>query len=176
MPSTVFPPRRLAAAAAVALCFTAVSPTTALAQEIAAAQVAQVLAPVVITGARFDADPALAPIGAIVIHAEDIQRAGVSDVNAAIRKIGGVYGRQSLDGSPDFSLDLRGFGSNSSQNMVIVLDGVRLSENELSNAILSTIPVDSVERIEITRGGASVLYGAGATGGVINIVTRRPTA
>jgi hypothetical protein len=40
----------------------------------------------------------------VVIHHEDIQRAGVSDVNAAIRKIGGVYGRQSLDGSPDFSL------------------------------------------------------------------------
>jgi iron complex outermembrane receptor protein len=58
--------------------------------------------------------------------------------------------------------------------MVIVLDGVRLSENELSNAILSTIPIDSVERIEITRGGASVLYGDGATGGVVNIVTRRP--
>jgi len=135
---------------------------------------AQALTSVLVTGSRFDADPALAPIGAIVIHAEDIQRSGVSDVNAAIRKIGGVYGRQSLDGSPDFSLDLRGFGTNSSQNMVIVLDGVRLSENELSNAILSTIPIDSVERIEITRGGASVLYGDGATGGVINIVTRRP--
>ncbi|MFC0169536.1 TonB-dependent receptor family protein [Pseudoduganella danionis] len=168
----VFPPRRLAAA--VALCFTSLTPLAALAQEIVAAQVAQVLAPVIVTGSRFDADPALAPIGAVVIHAEDIQRAGVSDVNAAIRKIGGVYGRQSLDGSPDFSLDLRGFGTNSSQNMVIVLDGVRLSENELSNAILSTIPIDSVERIEITRGGASVLYGDGATGGVVNIVTRRP--
>lgn len=167
-----FPPRRLAAA--VALCFTSLTPFAALAQEVAAAQMAQVLAPVLVTGSRFDADPALAPIGAIVIQAEDIQRSGVSDVNAAIRKIGGVYGRQSLDGSPDFSLDLRGFGSNSSQNMVIVLDGVRLSENELSNAILSTIPIDSVERIEITRGGASVLYGDGATGGVINIVTRRP--
>jgi iron complex outermembrane receptor protein len=55
-----------------------------------------------------------------------------------------------------------------------VLDGVRLSENELLNAVLSGIPVDSVERIEITRGGASVLYGDGATGGVINIVTKRP--
>lgn len=174
---SVFRPRRLAAA--VALCFTSVTPLAALAQDAAAqtaqmAQVAQVLAPVVVTGARFDADAALPPIGAIVIQAEDIQRAGVNDVNSAIRKIGGVYGRQSLDGSPDFSLDLRGFGSNSSQNMVIVLDGVRLSENELSNAILSTIPIDSVERIEITRGGASVLYGDGATGGVINIVTRRP--
>ncbi|HWW68748.1 MAG TPA: TonB-dependent receptor [Duganella sp.] len=166
-------PRLLAAA--VSLCFTAaIAPATAIAQDAVGAQVAQVLAPVVITGSRFDADPALAPIGATVISAEDIRRAGVSDVNSAIRKIGGVYGRQSLNGSPDFDLDLRGFGTNSSQNLVIVLDGVRLSENELSTAILSTIPVDTVDRIEITRGGASVLYGDGATGGVINIVTRNP--
>jgi iron complex outermembrane receptor protein len=128
---------------------------------------------VVITGARFASDPALAPIGATVITADDIRRGGAADVNAAIRKLGGVYGRQSLDASPDFALDLRGFGSNSSQNLVVMLDGVRLNENELASAVLSTIPIDSVERIEITRGGSSVLYGEGATGGVIQIVTRR---
>lgn len=128
---------------------------------------------VVVTGARFASDPSLYPIAATVIDAGQIRRAGVTDVNQAIRKIGGVYGRQSLDGSPDFSLDLRGFGSNSSQNMVVVLDGVRMSENELSGPILSTIPIDTVERIEIVRGGASVLYGEGATGGVIQIVTKR---
>lgn len=132
------------------------------------------LASITITGARFDSDPALAPIGATVISAADIRRAGAADVNTAIRKIGGVYGRQSLDGSPDFGLDLRGFGSNSSQNLVITLDGVRLSENELAGAVLSSIPIETVERIEIIRGGASVLYGEGATGGVIQIVTKRP--
>jgi iron complex outermembrane receptor protein len=168
MTSSAFRPRLLAAA--VSLCFA--TPFAAHAEE--TVQAGQALASVVVTGSRFDADPALAPIGATIISADDIRRAGASDVNAAIRKIGGVYGRQSLDGSPDFGLDLRGFGTNSSQNMVIVLDGVRLSENELSNAILSTIPVDTVERIEILRGGASVLYGDGATAGVINIVTRRP--
>lgn len=131
---------------------------------------------IVVTGARFPAQTAAAPIGATVITAEDIRRAGATDVNAAIRKVGGVYGRQSLDASPDFALDLRGFGSNSAQNLVILVDGVRLNENELSNAVLSSIPVDTVERIEIQRGGSSVLYGEGATGGVINIITRRAGA
>ncbi|MBA5607532.1 TonB-dependent receptor [Duganella sp. FT3S] len=160
----------LVLAAAVSLCFAASVP--ALAQT----AVGQSLAPIVITGARFDAAAGMAPIGATVITADEIRRAGVSDVNAAIRKIGGVYGRNSLDGSPDFGLDLRGFGTNSSQNLVVVVDGVRVSESELSNVILSTIPVETVERIEINRGGASVLYGEGATGGVINIVTKRPVA
>lgn len=138
-----------------------------------AASAEQAVSVVNVTGARFASDAALTPIGAAVITADDIRRAGSTDVNAAIRKIGGVFGRQSLDGSPDFGLDLRGFGSNSSQNMVILVDGVRLNENELAGPILSSIPVDTVERIEITRGGSSVLYGEGATGGVINIITRR---
>jgi iron complex outermembrane receptor protein len=60
--------------------------------------------------------------------------------------------------------------------MVIMVDGVRLNENELANTVLSTIPIDTVERIEITRGGGSVLYGEGATGGVIQIFTRRAQA
>lgn len=141
----------------------------ALAQSIAS----DAPASIVITGARFPAQAASAPIGATVITADEIRRSGATDVNAAIRKVGGVYGRQSLDASPDFALDLRGFGSNSSQNLVILVDGVRLNENELTNAVLSSIPVDTVERIEIQRGAGSVLYGEGATGGVINIITRR---
>ena len=94
---------------------------------------------VVITGSRFPSVESLRPIGATVITQDDIRRAGVNDVNSAIRKVGGVFGRQSLDSSPDFALDLRGFGTNSAQNMVIMVDGVRLNENELANTVLSTI-------------------------------------
>lgn len=128
---------------------------------------------VVITGSRFPSAESLEPIGATVITQEEIRQAGVNDVNQAIRKIGGVFGRQSLDSSPDFALDLRGFGTNGAQNMVIMVDGVRLNENELASPVLSTIPIDTVERIEIVRGGSSVLYGEGATGGVIHILTRK---
>jgi iron complex outermembrane receptor protein len=55
------------------------------------------------------------------------------------------------------------------------VDGIRISENELSPAMMSAIPVESVERIEIVRGGSSVLYGDGATGGTIQIITKRGT-
>lgn len=157
----------LAIACALSLSFIASVQAQTQAQD-------QQLPQVTITGARFASDPALAPIGATVITADEIRRAGASDVNQAIRKIGGVYGRQSLDASSDFGLDLRGFGANSGQNLVVMLDGVRLSENDLSGATLSTIPIESVERIEIVRGGSSVLFGDGATGGVIQIVTKRP--
>src|SRR5690349_17831121 len=92
---------------------------------------------VVITGSRFPSAESLEPIGATVITRDEIRQAGVNDVNGAIRKIGGVFGRQSLDSSPDFALDLRGFGTNGAQNMVILVDGVRLKENELANSVLS---------------------------------------
>jgi iron complex outermembrane recepter protein len=133
------------------------------------------LAPVMVTASRFANDPSLTPIGATVITADEIRSAGIDNVNQAIRKIGGVYGRPSSYGTQDFDLDLRGFGTNSSQNMVVLVDGIRMSENELSSALLSSIPIDTVDRIEIIRGGSSVLYGDGATGGVIHIITKRGT-
>lgn len=131
------------------------------------------VAPVVIIGSRFPSSPDLAPIGATVITATDIRNAGVDNVNEAIRKLGGVYGRQNLYGTADFDLDMNGFGADSANNLVILLDGVRISESEQSVALLSSIPIDSVARIEIMRGGSSVLYGDGATGGVIQIITKQ---
>jgi iron complex outermembrane receptor protein len=131
----------------------------------------QKLAPVTVSASRFESTEA--PIGATVITAEQIRQAGVGNVNEAIRKIGGVYGRQNLNGTSDYQLDLRGFGGFSDQNMVVMVDGVRLSENEQATALMSSIPIESVERIEIVRGGSSVLYGEGATGGTIQIITKR---
>ncbi|MFS2117329.1 TonB-dependent receptor plug domain-containing protein, partial [Herbaspirillum frisingense] len=137
---------------------------------------AAALAPVVVSASRFPNDPTFPPVAATVITAEQIREAGIDNANEAIRKLGGVYGRQSLAGPKDFPLDLRGFGTNGDQNMVVLLDGVRISENELSTPLLSSIPIENIERIEIVRGGSSVLYGSGATGGTIQIITRRPQA
>ena len=129
--------------------------------------------PVVIIGSRFPSAPDLAPTGATVITAADIHNAGIDNANEAIRKLAGVYGRQNFYGTQDFDLDMNGFGANSANNLVILVDGVRLSENEMNVAVLSSIPVDSIARIEIMKSGSSVLYGDGATGGVINVITKQ---
>jgi iron complex outermembrane receptor protein len=136
----------------------------------------QTLNPVLVSASRFAdrADAAVAPVGALVIDAEQIRQSGAGNVNQAIRSIAGIIGRPNSYGTSDYSLDLRGFGATADQNMVILLDGVRLSENELSVALLSSIPIETVQRIEIVRGGSSVLYGEGATAGTIQIITKRP--
>jgi len=138
---------------------------------IAQVESGQRLSAVTVSESRFENDtPA---IGATVITADQIRQTGVSNVNEAIRKIAGVYGRQNMAGGSDYQLDLRGFGAFSDQNIVVLVDGIRLSDNEQVTAIMSSIPIETVERIEIVRGGSSVLYGDGATGGTVNITTKK---
>ena len=61
----------------------------------------------------------------------------------------------------------------SSEQVLVLLDGIRLNTGEGGAVDFSTIPVESIERIEVIRGGGTTLYGSDAVGGVVNIVTRK---
>ena len=137
------------------------------------AQPATVLEEVVVTATRVPTDPRLMPQGVVVITAGEIRAAGVATANEAIRWLGGVVGRVDTTGGRDQTLDLRGFGEAAGSNLVYLVDGVRQNEGDSTGAALSWIPIDSIERIEIMRGNGSVLYGEGATGGVIHIITHK---
>ncbi|MEK9875098.1 MAG: TonB-dependent receptor plug domain-containing protein, partial [Betaproteobacteria bacterium] len=78
------------------------------------------------------------------------------------------------NGTKSAAMDLRGFGAVADENTLILVDGRRVKNNDLSSVQWSAIPLDSVERIEVLRGSGGVLYGGGATAGAINIVTRSP--
>lgn len=137
------------------------------------AQTTPQLKEVVITANRLEQALQTAPIGASVILGDDIRASGVLDANEAVRKLGGVSARSDLNGGREYSIDLRGYGDASAQNLVVVIDGVRISENELASARLSAILPDQIERIEIVRGGSSVMWGEGASGGVIAVTTKQ---
>jgi iron complex outermembrane receptor protein len=127
---------------------------------------------VVVTATRFDSEPDKSPVASQLITADDIQFSSANTLSEVLNKLGGVHTRTSFTGIPDAAIDLRGFGASGDQNTLILLNGQRLSENEGIAARLSSIPLNAIDRIEILRGSGSVLYGGGATSGVINILTK----
>ncbi len=110
-----------------------------------------------------------------MITAEAIRDAGVSSVNEAVAKLLGVVARLDTSGGNNYSLDLRGFGATSGSNQVVIVDGLRMNEGDLSSADLASIPIATVHKIEVLRGSGAVLYGEGATGGAIIITTKAGT-
>ena len=130
---------------------------------------------IVITATRFPDAKRDLPVGVTVITADDIRKSASSNLGDILAQFGLLQIRD-LAGTQNPQLDLRGFGVTGDQNTLVLLDGLRLSEADLESAQLSAIPLESIERIEIVRGSGAVLYGAGATGGTINIITRRSRA
>ncbi len=130
---------------------------------------------VVVTATRFPERRLDAPVGMTIITAREIAQDTARTLPEVLTHLGGLYARNN-SGSPDLQLDLRGFGITGDQNTLVLLDGVRLNENDLSSTKLSAIPLQSIARIEILRGSGAVLYGGGAAGGTINIITRGPRA
>ena len=69
-------------------------------------------------------------------------------------------------------IDIRGFADTAKSNTIILLNGHKLSNIDSGFVDYSTIPINSIERIEVIRGNsASVLYGGNASAGAINIIT-----
>lgn len=128
---------------------------------------------VVVTASRFEEKPGDQPIGVTVITGEEIRNSGETSLPKLLSRQPGVFVRDN-SGSPDMQVDLRGFGVTGDQNTLVLLDGRRLSEYELTTARWSSIPLESIDRIEIVRGSGAVPYGGGATGGVINVITKGP--
>ncbi|MEN3353523.1 MAG: iron complex outerrane recepter protein, partial [Betaproteobacteria bacterium] len=129
--------------------------------------------PVVVTATRFSAPAEQFPIGVQIVSEDDIRRSSASTLPELLSQFSGIRTRD-LSGSPDLQVDMRGFGIFGDQNTLVLLDGRRISENEQATVNWTAIPLSAIERIEILRGGGSVLYGAGATGGTINIITKAP--
>ena len=126
----------------------------------------------VVTATRFAEAASAVPYAVSVITAEDIRASGATSVNEALIKLLGLPGRVDTSNGGNYTLDLRGFGGTADKNQVIVVDGRRLKEDDLSASNLSVVPIETVERIEVIRGSGSVQYGEGASSGVIVVTTK----
>ncbi|MDP1925556.1 MAG: TonB-dependent receptor [Thiobacillus sp.] len=130
---------------------------------------------IVVTPTRFLDSATDRAVNVTVISREDIDRNPAVTIPEMLRDYAGI-GMRDLFGNnaSNSTVDLRGFGAAAGQNTLVLVDGVRQNDIDLSSVVWSAIPLSAIERIEIVRGGNSVLHGSGAVGGVINIITRAP--
>ncbi|WP_220432244.1 FepA family TonB-dependent siderophore receptor [Falsirhodobacter xinxiangensis] len=172
-------PHKLRRSCVAALLGTSlIVPVTALAQT---SEEPIELAPIVITAE----EQAKQALGASTITAEDLEKQPVAnDISEIIRKMPGINltgNSTSGQRGNNRQIDVRGMGP---ENTLILIDGKPvLSRNSVkmgragerdTRGDSNWVPPELVERIEVLRGPAAARYGSGASGGVVNIITKRP--
>jgi len=106
-----------------------------------------------------------------VVPRKTIEELNAQNVGEVLDQVAAA--RMNTYGSMGAESDITLRGS-TAQQVLVMVDGRRVNLPSLGMADLSMFPVDQVERIEVIRGPGSVLYGAGAMAGVVNIITRNP--
>ena len=105
-----------------------------------------------------------------VIDRDEIERRQAQSVQDALRGVPGLSFSNNGGLGKATSVFLRGAESD---QVLVLVDGVRVGSATLGTTSIQDIPIDQVERIEVVRGPRSSLYGADAIGGVIQIFTRK---
>lgn len=128
---------------------------------------------VIVSGSRFAENLNEVPANVNVITREEIENSSSNTIPQVLSQIGGlrVTGLNSGSLNLDASVDMGGFGPTGNSTTLVLVDGIRMNPIDSGSVDWESIPIDSIERIEILQGGAGVQYGNGAVGGVINIIT-----
>jgi len=127
------------------------------------------MAPVVVTATRVPISAGASPATIDVITGDELRLRGATSIASALQMLPGVTFAQSGSFGSTTALFLRG---GESKYVKVLIDGVPV--NDPGGAMdFGSLTTDNVERIELVRGPASVLYGADAVTGVIQIFTRR---
>lgn len=124
---------------------------------------------VVVTGTRTPKFLKDTPIQTRVINARELARLDATNVQDLLQQeLPGVEFSYAMN--QQTHLNFSGFGG---QGVLFLVDGERLAGETMDDVDFTRLNMDNVERIEIVKGAASALYGSNATGGVINIITKR---
>lgn len=129
------------------------------------------LNPVVVTAQRTQTEDLKTPAAVQVLTAEDIRKTGATNVQQALAYSTGIIthgqGPRAISmGTMNDKAVIRG----NEKGTLVLVDGVPMNQN--GKYYLESIPTDSIQKIEVVRGGGAVLYGSEASGGVINIITK----
>ncbi len=107
-----------------------------------------------------------------IITSQDIVNSPAKSLSELLGTVPGVEGKLNSS-TKDQQVSMGQFGEASASNVVILVDGRRLNTPDLAGPNLSLIDLSTIDHIEVIQGAGTVLYGDNATGGVINIITRK---
>lgn len=128
-----------------------------------------------ITAYRFGMDSLSVPVNSHVLEREEIENSASATIPEVLAKRGNVRFMSYSGGYSDGNLAMRGFGEQSQTRILVLVDGVRYNPADMAAINWSTIPIGTVESIEILRGAQSAMYGGNAEAGVVKISTVRPS-
>lgn len=128
------------------------------------------LNPIIVTAMKYEKNDGEIPSSTEVYTREDLEKSGTTNVISALSNMLGVtymgYGPEGSSlGDKNSNLMIRGVD----KGTLVMINGAPINLNGKYN--LEDMPFDGIKRIEVVRGGGSVLYGSEAIGGVINIIT-----
>ncbi|HEX4824629.1 MAG TPA: TonB-dependent receptor [Candidatus Polarisedimenticolaceae bacterium] len=114
------------------------------------------------------------PAHVTVIDREAIEKSGARNLQDLISQEAGVVLIDQVGNDVQKSLDLRGFAGD--EGLAVFVDGARINDPRNNVAALEQIPLNAIERVEITRGPSAALAGGGSEAGVVRVITRRGTS
>ncbi|MDX1429098.1 MAG: TonB-dependent receptor, partial [Rhodothermales bacterium] len=109
------------------------------------------------------------PASITVLSAREIEARNSIRLDDALRYVSGLQ-------MQDNQVNLRGssgFAYNTGSRVLLLLDGSQLLSPDTDGVPLDIVPMTQVEQIEVLKGPGSALYGSGAIGGVINVITKK---
>jgi iron complex outermembrane receptor protein len=126
---------------------------------------------VFVTATRVESTVARIPSFVTVLDAADVAASPARDIPDLLRQAG-LHVTDLTGARRSFRVDLRGFGATAGLNTLVLVDGRRVNQPDLSGSDWAQIPLHRVARIEVIRTSGAVPFGDNAGGGVINIITR----
>jgi len=129
--------------------------------------------PILVSATKTETTDVEASYASEVYTASDIASSGAQNIYAFLNQNTSITIMPSFGNQYSQKIDMRGYGINDGyQNIAITVNGRRLNNIDMSTPLLSSLSLNNIERIEITKGSGSVIYGDNAAAGSIQIYTK----
>lgn len=126
-----------------------------------------------VTAQRFESTEMAVAADMTVISRKKIEQSHSKNVPELLQDEANIHIRSSNGKGNTGEISMRGFGENSGQRVLVIVDGQKMNRADMGILDWQQLPLENIESIEVIRGGQTVLYGNHALSGVIKITTKK---